>query len=594
MSEQPREEKRFHGIAASPGVASGPLFSLSQGDVEVPRYTIPANKREEEISRFEQGLMETRKQISSIRAEVEEKVGEEEASIFDAHQLVLEDRALIEDTIQEVIETGFNVEYCFHEVANRYMEAFAQIDDEYIKERVSDIRDVSKRLICNLLGRDHHGSRREGLGKHILICRDLSPSETALLEVQDVLGIVTQEGSRTSHSVIMARSLNIPCVVGLHGLLDEADFGDQLLVDGFKGDVILNPGEETLQRYGHLKSQHERFLEIFNSERNLPGLTADEHPFRLLLNIEGVEEKGLLKSSGSAGIGLFRTENLFLSASGFPDEDTQTETYRGFVDAVSPHPVTIRTLDLGGDKNPHQSLTGYREANPFMGFRGIRFCLENTDVFKEQLRAILRASAHGKVRVLYPMISSLEELRRANEILVESMDELREAGQPFDENIERGAMIEVPSAAVIVDLLAEHCDFFSIGTNDLMQYLLAVDRINDRISYLYDPNQPSFLRTLHYIFEQGKTHGKPVSVCGELAADPLYTPFLVGLGAEELSVSLGSLARVKYLLRRIRLHDARQLAVRLLRFRTTGEIRRAVEDYYCELVPEELRSFDLL
>ncbi|NBD37981.1 MAG: phosphoenolpyruvate--protein phosphotransferase [Verrucomicrobia bacterium] len=594
MPENPEEEKRFHGIAASPGVATGPAASFSQGEVEVPQYTIAPNLREEEISRFEQGLMETRKQISAIRAEVEEKVGEEEASIFDAHQLVLEDRALIEDTIQEVIETGFNVEHCFHEVASRYMEAFAQIDDEYIKERVSDIRDVSKRLICNLLGKDHGSARREGLGKHILISRDLSPSETALLEVRDVLAIVTEEGSRTSHSVIMARSLNIPCVVGLHGLLNEADFGNELLVDGFKGEVILNPSAETLERYGHLKSQHERFLETFNAERHLPGVTADGQEFKVLLNIEGVEDTELLANSGACGVGLFRTENLFLSASGFPDEAKQEAAYRSFVDAMAPHPVTIRTLDLGGDKNPHRSLTGYREANPFMGFRGIRFCLENTDVFKEQLRAILRASGHGKVRILYPMISSLEELQRANELLEEVKEELRGQGVLFDETIERGAMIEVPSAAVIVDLLSEHCDFFSIGTNDLMQYLLAVDRINDRISYLYDPNQPSFLRTLNFIFEQGKAHNKPVNVCGELAADPLYAPFLFGLGARELSVSLGSLARVKYLLRRVCMKEVRQLSLQLLRCRKTEDIRKAVEGYYCELVPEEVRTFDLL
>lgn len=594
MVNETPPERTFEGIAAAPGVASGPLVTFSHGEVEVPCYSVPENKREEEISRFEQGLMETRKQISAIRAEVEEKVGEDEASIFDAHQLVLEDRALIEDTISEVMETGFNIEYCFHQVADRYIEAFAQIDDEYIKERVSDIRDVTKRLICNLMGRDHGVRHRQGLGKHILISTDLSPSETALLEVGEVMAIVTEEGSRTSHSVIMARSLNIPCVVGLHGLLEEADFGDELLVDGFRGVVVLNPSRETLERYGHLKSRHQEFQETFQRELAYESVTADGHPFHLQLNVEGVEGASFLQRSGAEGIGLYRTENLFLSPEGFPGEERQFEAYRDLVQVMEPRQVTIRTLDLGGDKNPHQSLTGYREANPFMGFRGIRFCLEHTNVFKEQLRAILRASAFGKVRVLYPMISSLEELERSNELLEESMEELRREGQAFDPGVERGAMIEVPSAAVITDLLAQHCDFFSIGTNDLMQYLLAVDRINDRISYLYDPSQPSVLRTLNFIFEQGKLQETPVSVCGELAGDPLFAPLLLGLGAADLSVSLGSLGRVKYLLRRVKFHDAKQLSVEVLRCGDKNRIHKLIRDFYGTVVPEELQAFDLL
>lgn len=579
MAEERDRERIFSGIVAAPGVAHGPLFTFVQGDIEIPRYTVPPERREEEIARFEQGLMETRRQIFAIRAEVQEKVGEEEASIFDAHQLVLEDRALIEDTIAEVGETGFNIEYCFQQVANRYMEAFSQIDDDYIKERVSDIRDVSKRLIYNLLG---HEQRSANLGlqdHHILMAQDLSPSETALLNIESVLAIVTESGSRTSHSVIMARSMNIPCVVGVHGILEAADFGDRVLVDGYKGQVFLNPSQETLERYGRLASEQKNVQERFDAERQLPCRTLDEHEYAVFLNLEGVEQRDRLRESGASGVGLYRTENLFLLSETFPDEEHQFQSYREIVESLQPHPVTIRTLDLGGDKNPHRSLTGYAEANPFMGFRGIRFCLENPPIFKEQLRAILRASHYGKVRILYPMISNLNELKQANQLLEEAKEELQSQGLPFDPSIEKGAMIEVPSACVITDLLARHCDFFSIGTNDLMQYLLAVDRINDRIAYLYEAHQPAILRSLNYIFQQGKIQGVPVSVCGELAGDPLYAPLLIGLGAHDLSVSLGSLARIKYLIRRIRLQDARQLAIQVLRHEEPEDILRDLKAF---------------
>lgn len=590
MANSKQEERKYTGIPAAPGVAHGPLFSFSQGEVEVPRYSVPPERREEEIARFEQGLMETRRQISAIRAEVEEKLGEEEATIFDAHQLVLEDRALIEDTIEEVTETGFNIEYCFQEVANRYIEAFAQIDDAYIKERVSDIRDVAKRLICNLLGRDQKTHGKSGLGKHVLISTDLSPSETALLDVQEVMGIATEMGSRTSHSVIMARSLNIPCVVGVHGLLEAADFGEEILVDGYKGHVYLNPSQETLEQYGQLEIEQQHIREQYLAEVREPCVTRDDIEYKILLNIEGVEDPEKMKNSGASGVGLFRTENLFLGASQFPDEEEQFRVYRHMVESMSPHPVTIRTLDLGGDKNPHRSLTGYQEANPFMGFRGIRFCLEHGDLFKEQLRAILRASHYGPVKVLYPMISSLNELLRANQFFDEARQELLDRQVPIGEEIARGAMIEVPSAAVITDLLAEHCDFFSIGTNDLMQYLLAVDRINDRIAYLYEANQPAVVRTLNFIFQQSKLHNVPVSVCGELAGDPLFAPLLVGLGASDLSVAMGSLPHIKYLLRRISQHEAKLLAMRVLRCRQPDQIQQELEDFYEGAMGETLNG----
>lgn len=591
MSADSPKETVMKGLPASPGVAHAPAFPFSNGDLDVPCYSVPPEKQEEEITRFEQGLLETRRQISAIRAEVEEKVGEDEASIFDAHQLVLEDRALIEETIKEVTEQKLNIEYCFQQVANRYIEAFTQIDDAYIKERVADIKDVTRRLICNLLGHDHC-SHEILESDRILLTRDLTPSETAMLEVDRVRGIVTEQGSRTSHSVIMARSFGIPCVVGIHGILEKVTIQDQILVDGFKGLVIINPNNETLERYGRLQVKRLHIQEKFDEEKLDPSFSLDNKQIHLLLNIEGLESESRLKESGAEGVGLFRTENLFLNASHFPDEEFQFDNYRTLVERMNPHPVTIRTLDLGGDKNPHRSLMGYQEANPFMGFRAIRFCLENRDVFKDQLRAILRASAYGKIKVLYPMISSCQELVNANELLEECKEELRKRGQDFDENIQRGSMIEVPSAAVITDLLAEHSDFFSIGTNDLIQYMLAVDRVNDRIAHLYEPAHPAIMRTLSFIFESGKRRNVPVSVCGELAGDPLYAPLLLGMGASELSVAWGAVPEIKYLIRRMSIREARKMVVRVLRSNNPEAIRSELESFYREIMGSFIMSYE--
>lgn len=588
MNSESKQEQVFEGIAASPGLGRGPVFQFFHGELDVPRYPVPPEHHEEEIARFEQGLLETRSQISAIRAELEEKVGHEEASIFDAHQLVLEDRALIEDTINEVVESGLNIEYCLQRVSNRYLEAFSQIDDAYIKERGSDIRDVTKRLISNLLGHDQHLQHSFDGASSVLVATDLSPSDAALLNSAEVQAIVTEQGSYTSHSVIMARSLNIAAVVGVHGIYETVQSGDDILVDGYKGRVFINPSAKTLEKYGRVENEKKYLSGRFEEQRHAECTTADGQKYELLLNVEGLETEDRLRHSGASGVGLLRTENVFLSAAGFPDEERQFEFYSALVKRMAPHPVTIRTLDIGGDKNPHRSLTDYAEANPFMGFRGIRFCLENPDTFKEQLRAILRVSQFGPVKVLYPMICNLEELRQANLLLAEAKHELRKAGIPFAEDIPIGAMIEVPSAAVMVDLLAREVDFFSIGTNDLIQYLLAVDRINDRISYLYDANQPAVMRTLNFIFEQGKAAGKPVNVCGEMAGDPLFVPLLIGLGANDLSVSMGQLAHVKFVIRRIHLNEARRLAIRVLASQSPSVTRKLLRDFYQEIMQDVL------
>lgn len=577
MAALPGDEIDFQGVAASPGVAHGPAYVFIRRELEVPKRTVAPQEMEEEIARFERALLATRQQIGQIRAEIEERLSEEEASIFDAHMLVLEDRALIEDTIKEMMESTVNIEHAFYTVSNRYIEAFANIDDEYIKERVTDIRDVSRRVMNNLLGKRDSGLDRMDV-PHVLVVDDLTPSDTATLDRAKVLGIVSNQGSRTSHSVIMARSINVPCVVGVRDFSSQVRFGEPVLIDGFDGTVLLRPSDQSLFRYGKIKIERQNIQKRFQADKDLPAVTTDGKSIRLMLNIDGLESEEILTQSGGEGVGLFRTEGLFLSGK-FPDEDEQFEVYKRIAQQLSPYPVTLRTLDLGGDKNPHSSLFGYQEANPFMGFRAIRFCLENPEVFKDQLRAILRASAFGKIKVMYPMISSCEEVIAANELLEEAKSELMKRGEQFDPDIQTGSMIEIPSAAVITDLLADHCKFFSIGTNDLIQYMLAVDRVNDRISHLYEPNNPAIMRALNFIFESGRRKKVPVSVCGELASEPIYAVLLFGMGASELSLNWSSVAEVKYLLRRIAFSDARQLAFNVLRASKPSEIKELLTQF---------------
>lgn len=579
----PDEEIVIQGVAASPGVAIGPACVLLKRELEIPQREVAPEDREDEIARFEAGLLETRRQISEIRAEVAEKVGESEAAIFDAHQLVLEDRALIEEAVREVVEGGFNIEYSFHKVANRYIEAFSQIEDEYIKERVSDIKDVTRRLLSNLIGRQDvvvDASR----ATDIIVADDLSPSEASQLDRNSLRAIATDHGSRNGHTVIMARSMGVPCVIGLQDLTSRIQPDDEILVDGFDGLVILNPSEHSRYKYGQLQIERDRVTKLFTDSEHERAATSDGTEYNVMLNIEGHETSELLKGSGADGIGLFRTENIFLGRKDFPDEDEQYAIYKRVAEAVSPKPVTIRTLDLGGDKNPHNSLYGFTEANPFMGYRAIRFCLDNPDVFKAQLRAILRASAHGTIRVLYPMIANCEELVKANALLEESKAELESEGIAFDKNISRGCMIEIPSAAVITDLLAEHCDFFSIGTNDLVQYLLAVDRVNERIAHLYNPCQPAVLRSLSFIFAASHRKKKPVSVCGEMAGDPIYTTLLLGLGADELSVSQNSVAEIKFLIRKLSKANLVDTAKELQHMTDSAEIEKRLLEIYNQLV----------
>lgn len=580
MDSRAKTELTVQGIAASQGIAYGQIFVYLQSDVEVPSYEVEPEKRIDEVARFDRALVVTRQQISKIKNEVEKNIGPEEAAIFDAHLMVLEDEALIGETIREFESTGRNIETCFHKVSFRYVQAFSEIDDEYLRERAGDLRDVAQRVLQNLLGQAENSLNRLA-DQRIVIASDITPSESATLDRSAALALVMDSGSKTSHAVIVARSMKLPSVVGVRNLTQRVTNGDWAIVDGYDGLVILNPTETTLFRYGKIQEQKKSFEARLLEVNRQPAVTLDGVTVALMANIEKAEEVTKAKAYYADGIGLYRTEFLFLNSARIPTEQEQFLAYKEVVAAMAPQPVVIRTLDLGGDKPMAGKAELFpKENNPFMGFRAIRFCLEHQDIFKEQLRAILMASAHGKVRLMYPMISGAEELIRANAVLAECRTELRARQVPFDENLEVGTMIEIPSAAITADLLAKQCAFFSIGTNDLIQYLLAIDRVNDRIAHLYEPTHPAILRTLRGVVDEAHRQNLPVSVCGEMAGDPVFAPLLLGLGVDCLSMSPAWLPSVKYLIRAMTMADARALATEALSLSSPKEIYARCDAFY--------------
>ncbi len=581
MSEEDKEII-LNGIPAAPGVVQGPAFVFRHHEVDVPVYQVPEEKREEEKARFERALVETRSEILKVRHEIAERIGESEAQIFDAHLLVLEDKALIDQTIGELESSGNNIEHCFAITARQFIDFFDSMEDEYLRERVSDIRDVSKRVLSNLLGKSNLGSMgADGLSEpHVLVSNAVEVSDVAQLGRDRILGIISESGGRTSHAVIMARSMKVPAVVGINGASESIRMGDTVIVDGYDGLVIVNPNMDSLYRYGQISEQRKSIRQMYESKISLPSETTDGSAVRLMANIEEADEVDSVLACRAEGVGLFRTEGIVLrEREALAQEDLQFEQYRRVVEALNPHPVVIRTLDIGGDKSLPGNMFG-REDNPFMGFRAIRYCLKNPSVFKEQLRAILRAASCGNARMMYPMISGVRELLEANELLDEAKEELRERGEAFAEDIEVGSMIEIPSAAYTADVISENCAFLSIGTNDLIQYMLAVDRVNDSIAHLYEPSHPAILRTIQTVIRMAHANNTPVAICGEMASDPIYVPLLVGMGADELSLSPSLVPEVKFMIRHISIKDARELAAEVLSLKRPRMIFRCLRDFY--------------
>ena len=560
------------GIAASPGIAIGRAYVLEKEKFSILEYQIKKEEVEKEVERFKEAVRQSKKELEKIKERVRKKIGEKEAYIFQAHLYMLEDPFLIDETIKRIRRERLNAEAALRETFRTIPKKFASDQVNYIQERLRDVRDVGGRVLRNLLKKP--GLTLSHLNEEIiLVAHDLAPSDTASLRKDKVLGFATNIGGRTSHSAIMARSLEIPAVVGLRDITRRVKPGSLIILDGNKGRVIVNPTSKQIERYRRQQREFFFYKRKLEDLRFLPPQTLDGREVELAANIAGPEEVDIALGNGAEGIGLYRTEYLYMNRQDLPSEEEQLAAYKTIAEKVSPNSVVIRTIDLGGDKfQSHFPVP--TQINPFMGWRAIRLCLEKVDIFKTQLRAILRASHFGKVKLMYPMISGMEEVRKANEILSEVKEELRKERIPFDEDIEVGVMIEVPSAAIIADILAKEVDFFSLGTNDLIQYSLAVDRINEKVAYLYQPLHPTILRLIDNIVKCAHRENIWVGACGEMASDPLYMLILLGLGVDEFSVAPTSLLEIKKVIRGARWDKTQEVASELLKLNTSSEAKR--------------------
>ncbi len=571
MSAQTKGEKLFRGIAVSAGICRGKILVLDRARHVITKRKLADTEIAVEVGRFEKALVQTRQQISEVQRKIVENMGTKEGDIFEAHLLMLEDRMLVDEVIRTIKEQKVNADSAFHTVSERYAAALAGVDDEYLRERAGDMRDLTSRVLDNLLQVGSQVDLRKIAEPCILVGHDLSPSMTAQLDKKMVLGFATDIGGKTSHTAIIARSLGIPAVVGLKTASEEFETGDYALLDGYNGTVIINPTDQTLFEYGQLSRIKASLEEKLHEIQNQPAVTLDGKFIHLSANIEDQNDIEAVIANGAEGVGLFRTEFLFISRDSLPNEEEQHKVYRQVAAALKPNPVIIRTLDLGGDKfASHLNLA--QEMNPFLGWRAIRFCLAQPELFRTQLRAILRASAEGNVKMMYPMISGLDELNQANAHVEKCKAELRAEKIPFDEKLEIGAMVEIPSAALIAETLAKRLKFFSIGSNDLIQYTLAADRTNEKVSHLYEPTHPAILRLIKMTVDAAHAHGVWAGVCGEIAGDPVLAPLLIGLGVDELSAAPTVVPQVKYIVRRLKLAEAQALAAFALECESPTEI----------------------
>ena len=568
------------GIPAAPGIITGKAFLVGSEQFVISKTHVKDENIAFEIKRFRDALAKTKTEILDIK----NKMREEIAQIFSAHILVLEDSMLIDEVISKLKKEKVCVEYVFQDVLKKYIKIFGEMDDEYFKDRISDISDVGKRILKNLIGAKEK-TLSDVSEKVIAITYDLSPSDTATMHKRNIIGFATDIGGRTSHTAIMAKSLEIPAVVGLETATEVAKDGDEVIIDGTHGTVVINPSARTMRKYAIEKKRVavlEKYLKEF---RDMPCVTLDGKEVGLSANIELPEDVPSVIAHGAKGIGLYRTEFIYMKRKGLPSEEEQFKAYSTVARKMKPNPVVIRTLDLGGDKFLSQ-LDVPQEMNPFMGWRAIRFCLARPDIFKAQLRAILRASAYGKLKLMYPMISGVQEIKAANEILNDAKKSLRAESVAFDEDMEVGAMIEVPSAAITSDVIAKEVDFFSIGTNDLIQYVVAADRVNEKIAYLYEPAHPGVLRLIKNIIDNGHAAGVWVGMCGEMAGDPVMTLVLLGLGLDEFSVSPIAVSEVKKIIRSVTMPQAQDIAQTALTFSTGKEVEEFCRKTLQKLLPD--------
>ncbi|HPG50016.1 MAG TPA: phosphoenolpyruvate--protein phosphotransferase [Spirochaetota bacterium] len=567
------------GIIASPGIRIGKAYVYHGAKIIIPKYIIHENDITFEIARFEKAVEQTKDDLKAIQEQIARSLSRDMADIFTSHIMVLEDPLVVENVRKTIIEKHRNAEWAINDITLELMESLSTIKDDYLRERIIDLSDINKRLIANL--QKTEPSSLQTISEEVIVfAPDLTPSETALMNREHILAFVTDRGGRTSHTAIMARALEIPAIVGTISITSMVKNDDIVIVDAVHGRIIIDPTPAEIEEYRRLAEEFREMEEELSKLTRLPAQTLDGEDVFIYGNIELPDEMKIIKDHGAQGIGLFRSEFLFMDQS-LPDEEMQFNEYRRVAEFFKPMPVTIRTIDVGADK-VYAYTNHYRERNPFLGCRAIRFSLENLDLFRIQLRAILRASAFGNVKLMFPMITTIEELHRARKFTAEIMSELKSEGIAFDENIKIGLMIEVPSAVVYADILGKYADFFSVGTNDLVQYLLAVDRISEKIAYLYNPLNLSVLRFLRQIVTSASATSTQLSICGEMAGEPQYTMLLLGLGFRHLSMSPVYMYQVKKIVRSVSITECEELARSVLGLENTEDIEKTIRKKFKE------------
>lgn len=568
----PTKEIRLSGIAASPGIVEGKVHLYFRDDIPYEVRSLEGWEISAEVDRFLSAIEKSKQEINALRQEYVRNTGAiQEGMIFEAHTLILEDPQIIEKTISNIERTKKNAEYCFNLAIDNVIDMFNHMKNAFFRERLVDIIDIKRRILRNLT--DNQLCALSNLPEPVIVVgRDLGPSDTVSMDRRNVLAIVTDLGGYTSHSVIIARSMGIPAVVALADISGRVKQDQELIVDGIEGVVILHPEPETRAHYHAKRQEFFALGEALRQIKDQPAMTQDGFMIELSANMESIDEIEDVKENGARGVGLLRTEFLCLQRNEFPPEEEQYLLYSKVLEEIAPNPVIIRTYDLGGDKFPMLQNAG-KELNPFLGWRAIRFCLDHPAIFKAQLRAILRAGLKGRVKIMLPFISSVNEIHDARKIIEEARRELHRDGVPYTDDYELGIMVETPSAAICADVLAHEVDFFSIGTNDLTQYLLAVDRGNEKIAHYYDPLNPAVIRMIHTTIRAGHAAGIWVGVCGEIAADPLVAYLLLGLGVDELSISPIFVPDVKQLIRSIKFNEAHLAAQRVLKMQTATEVK---------------------
>jgi phosphoenolpyruvate-protein phosphotransferase (PTS system enzyme I) len=581
-SEETKSQSEYSGIPASPGIAIGQAFIYDNTNFWIEEKNIPLERVEEEKARFKKAVDKVIKDIKALRDNLKTRIGKENATIFDPHIMLLEDPAVTEETF-ELIEKGKCAEFAFFRTTRKIIKAYKRVDDEYMKERMTDINDILRRVTINLLGMDS-ATLSNIETPVVVIAPNIAPSDAALMHSNKILAFVTDFGGRTSHATILSRAMDIPAVISVKTATSEISPGDMVIVDGTRGRVYVNPDQETIDRFKGEKKQFEIARQSLVELKDLPAVTTDGYRIGLHANVEYTDELNAVHANGAEGIGLYRTEFHYIESNKIPDEEDLYNDYFEIAQSLTPDPVIIRTLDLGGDKISHIT-SSETEANPFLGWRAIRVSLSLRDLFKVQLRAIVRASSLKNIAVMFPLISCIDELNEALDILAEVKAELKSEGYDFDPDMRVGIMIELPSAVMIADHLSSKVDFFSIGTNDLIQYSVAVDRENDRIADLFEPFHPGVLRLINITVKAAHKAGIPVAICGEMSSDPAAALILLGLEIDELSMVPSFIPSMKQIIRSISMDTAKKLAARILQCASAEEVKG--------LINEELKKINM-